>query len=128
MDWDWTVYNAIAEEWQMNSVFYHVISFCKCLFDTPIPNNIMDFFLPSSIERWQVKKLISPKYLLNNKATLGKQFPTLVKFFLFDNYRIKFKVMNNLLLPKRIWIKNDSKYMSYIHHLLHIIQVIYRGD
>jgi len=127
-DWDWRHYLVTAESWGLKSAIYHVFLFCKHIFDTPIPQEVMLALRPSKFDRSQVKKLITPESLLANRPTLGKRYPTLVKFALFENAGVKLQTLRKVLFPDRYLLKQNSTSTSLVDHWSHILKVLRRGD
>jgi len=127
-DWDWGQYLDVVDEWNLGSVSYHVFSFCQAFFDTPVPDEVMTGTKPAWVDRILVKMLISPKTILENRMSLGRRYPTLVKFALFDGFKTKIYTIKNLLFPNRSWLKANPDYHQLWEHWAHVYQVFIRGD
>mgnify|MGYP001090197545 CR=1 FL=1 len=50
----------------------------------------------------------TPKTLVKNHDTLRRQFPTLVKFALFDDAGSKWRLKWNLAFPERALLENNQ--------------------
>ena len=127
-DWSWNQYLNLVNRWKMKSVTYHVFSFCQAFFDTPIPAEVIEYLKPNRVNRNLVKLLISPKIILENRKSLGRRYPTLVKFALFDGISTKWDVIVNLIFPDQTLLQSNPKYRNILDHWAHIYQVIIRGD
>jgi len=127
-NWDWDQYLNVVNRWKIQSVSYHVFTFCQVFFDTPIPGEVMIAIKPNWFDRCLLKTLISPRIILENRTSLGTRYPTLVKFTLFEGIRTKWKVIRNLILPDKSWLKSHPNYHNLQDHWAHIYQVIVRGD
>jgi hypothetical protein len=127
-DWDWRQYLDVVDEWNLGSVSYHVFHFCQAFFDTPVPDEIMIRTKPAWVDRILVKMLISPGLILENRMSLGRRYPSLVKFALFDGFMRKIYTIKNLLFPNRSWLKANPDYHQLWDHWAHVYQVFIRGD
>jgi hypothetical protein len=127
-NWEWEKYLDLVKRWKTRSVSFHVFSFCQEFFETPVPSEVMTVIKPAWYDRILVKALISPRIILENRINLGRRYPTLVKFALFDGMRTKWKVIRNLVFPDRSWLKAHPDYHNLRDHWAHVYQVIARGD
>lgn len=127
-NWDWNLFISVAEMWGLKSACYHVFLFCQEIFDTPLPNDVLIDLSPGPFDRWQVKQLISPEALLSDRPTLGKRYPTLVKFALFENSKVKWAAIRHLIFPDRALLENNPQRRTIIDHWRHILDVFLRGD
>ncbi|MFC2064445.1 nucleotidyltransferase family protein [Chloroflexota bacterium] len=127
-EWDWSQFLALAKSWKIVSTTYHAFIFCQYLFETPIPAFVIESLTPNIFDRWPVKMLITPQAILKDRSTLGKRYPTLVKFALFDGGSTKLRAIHNLLFPNRSLLKNKPDHKSLFHHWLHVFKVLLRGD
>ena len=127
-DWDWRKYIEIAEISGLKSASYHAFLFCQEIFKTHIPEYVMHVLQPAGFDCWQVRKLITPQDLISNKNTLGKRYPTLVKFALFDNTNVKLRTIKNLVITDSDWLEHQYLYRNIFGHWHHILRVLLRGD
>lgn len=127
-DWDWNIFNEIAEICGLQSSSYHAFLFCQEIFGTPIPEDVMHSLHPSDFDRLQVRQLITPEKLLSDQTSLGKRYPTLVKFALFDNTNMKLQTIKNLIIPDSDWLRRSHEYRTIFGHWRHILRVLLRGD
>ena len=70
-DWDWNEFISIVNNSQLCSATYHTFNFCQEFFRTPIPTNVLSALRPSRFDIWQVRSLITPKEILENRRRLG---------------------------------------------------------
>jgi len=126
--WDWNTYIAIAEDWQLRSSSFHTFTFCQALFNTPVPCDILKQLDPGAVARWQVRRLVTPRALIENRRTLGIRYPTLVKLALFDHPGVKWRSLHHALFPGRSWLRHHPDYSTLFGHWMHLYDVVSRGD
>jgi len=127
-DWDWKRFVAIIKNTQLCSAAFHTFIFCQDFYRTPIPTQVLSALKPSRFDIWQVKSLITPNDILENRRRLGLRYPSLVKFALFDGTKIKLKALSNLLFPARQWMEHSYHSANLISHWTHLFRVLLRGD
>jgi hypothetical protein len=127
-DWDWKRFISIIKNSQLCSAAFHTFIFCQEFFRTPIPIQVLSALKPNRFDTWQVKLLITPKDILENRPSLGLRYPSLVKFALFDRSKIKIKSLLNLLFPSRQWLERHYASAHLFSHWTHLVQVLLRGD
>jgi hypothetical protein len=127
-NWDWKHFISIIKKTQLCSASFHAFTFCQEFFNTPIPAHVLSALKPSRFDIWQVRSLITPKDILENRLSLGLRYPSLVKFALFDGSKIKLKSLLNILFPTRQWMKQNYHSGNLFSHWTHLVQVLLRGD
>ncbi len=127
-DWNWDAFLDRVAAWQLGAVAYHLFAFCQHLFNTPLPASVMTALTPGLINRWSVKRLITPPTILADRPTVGKRYPTLVKFALIEGAGTKAKTVIQLFFPKQTWLRYNPAYQHLFAHWMHLFRVVRRGD
>jgi hypothetical protein len=125
--WDWDKFLERVFQWRIRSVAYHILSICKYLFDTPLPDNILQRLNPGTLARWRVTVLISANSILADHPSLGRRFPTLVKLALIDSIPLIWVTFKRLVFPGKAWREHNPYGRSLIAHWLHVSHVVNRG-
>jgi hypothetical protein len=125
--WDWEEFLERVFQWQIRSVTYHVLSICKYLFDTPLPENILQRLDPGRLARWRVTLLISSQSILADRPSLGKRYPTLVKLALIDSFPLILVTLRRLFLPGKAWREYNPYGRSLFAHWSHVSHVVNKG-
>lgn len=127
-DWDWDLFLNVVEEWQIRSATYHVFLFCRAFMNTPIPDNILKKLDPGRFARWRVRVLITSESLLEDRSSLGRRYPTLVKMVVVDRMSSIAKTLYHLIFPNKKRRAYLPSQQSLLRHWIHIFKVLERGD
>jgi hypothetical protein len=126
--WDWGQFMEIANQWQIRSAVFHVMTICKEFMRTPVPEEVFKQTDPGWLARWRVRQLISPKTLMADRPSLGKRYPTLVKIALVDHVSKMILTIIKLTFPAKTSYTRHHTKQGIIGHWLHVLDVIKRGD
>jgi hypothetical protein len=126
--WDWDRFLELVNQWRIRSVAYHVLSICKDLMGTPIPDGLLKRLDPGWLARIRVKMLISSTSILADCPSLGKRYPTLVKLALIDSLPSIIATLIKLAFPDKAWREYNPSGHGLLGHWLHVMQVVKRGD
>jgi hypothetical protein len=126
--WDWGKFLELVNQWQICSITYNALMFCKHFMDTPLPDDLLKRLDPGWLARQRVGLLITPESLLADRYTLGRRYPTLVKLALIDRLPDIFLTLKKLIFPDKTWRENSLSGRGLLAHWLHIWRVVRRGD
>jgi hypothetical protein len=126
--WDWDRFLDLVDQWRIRSVAYHVLSICKDLMGTPLPDGLLKRLDPGWLARIRVKTLISTTSILADRPSLGKRYPTLVKLALIDSLPSIMATLIKLAFPDKAWREHNPSGHNLLGHWLHVLHVVKRGD
>lgn len=129
-DWQWNSFFLLVEGWRVRSVVYHVLLFSQALYNTPLPEGILERLDPGWLAKQRISKLLQPSDLIAaRRASLGCRYPSLVKFMLIDRGRDIAKAVYKILNPGTGWLEQRyGRRVSLFHHWRHVGRVMLRGD
>lgn len=128
--WSWPELYACVKKWQLQSVVFHVFYFCQALFGTPFPKAVMETLDPGFSAKMRLRLFLQPNALLDPALpSIGKSYPALVKFILFDHTLTLFELVKRVAFPTVAWRKFRYGDQTRLwQHWRHVWNVIVRGD
>lgn len=101
---DWPALVAAGRRYRLRRILYFALHFCRQLFDTPIPDDILRQLQPPVwICRW-VEQLAAPIRALPGGAPLGPQAGRFLHFLLVDRWPDRWRGVAHAFFPGRDWI------------------------
>jgi hypothetical protein len=104
-DLTWDRFLHRARDFQVRSVVYFGLSFTRDLFDTPIPDWVLDDLRPGRFRCWGVRRLADPQRLVSGaQPPLSRRSRYLLHLILIDSLPGLLRLARYLFLPSGDWL------------------------
>lgn len=104
-DLNWDRFLQRARDFQVRSAVYFGLRFTRDLFDTPIPDRVMDDLRPGRFRCWGVRRLADPERLvLGAQPPLSRRSRYLLHLALIDSLPGLLRLVRYLFLPSGDWL------------------------
>jgi hypothetical protein len=104
-DLDWNRFLQRARDFQVRSAVYFGLRFTRDLFDTPIPDRVLDELRPGRFRCWGVRRLADPQRLvLGAQPPLTRRSRYLLHLALIDSLPGFLRLARYLFLPSGDWL------------------------
>jgi hypothetical protein len=104
-DLDWDRFLQRARDFQVRSAAYFGLRFTRDLFDTPIPDRVLNALRPGRFRCWGVRRLADPERLvLGAQPPLSRRSRYLLHLALIDSLPGFLRLARYLFLPSGDWL------------------------
>jgi hypothetical protein len=128
-NWSWDGFTYYTRKWRIRSAAFHALYFSRSLFNTPVPETVLDALDPGLAARARVAVFIRPQDLLIYPSSApGTRYTGLVKLALADHITDLVGLLAKFVIPdiryrKQRYGANTGLY----HHWRHVWKVFRRG-
>jgi hypothetical protein len=104
-DLDWDRFLQRVRDFQVRSAVYFGLRFTRDLFDTPIPDRVLDDLRPGRFRCWGVRRLADPERLvLGAQPPLSRRSRYLLHLALIDSLPGLLRLVRYLFVPSGDWL------------------------
>jgi hypothetical protein len=102
LDWGAIVRDATA--YRVRHCLYFALAFTRRLFDTPVPEAVLDALRPAAAIRRAVEGLVDPLAGPYGRPRLGPEARRILLFLLVDRWQDRLREIGRVFFPGRAWI------------------------
>ena len=97
---------ARARSARFRSATYHALTFSRALFNTPIPERVLEELCPDPLRLYLVRRIVNPELLLQSQTpriNIARGF--LLNVLMIDRWRDLLKIGFRSIWPDALWLK-----------------------
>jgi hypothetical protein len=102
---DWSEVVARAQTWRLATVLWTVFCLARQLFDTPVPDEVLEALAPAPWRRWAIRRLQLDRMLLETKTTGYHWRRFWIQLLLVDRIRDVLRLVWRGLFPEEAWLR-----------------------